>query len=681
MRRCFNLLLAFGIALGCTTTTTSPPVNRGDAMNPAADAEEVGTSCPLAGFRLCGGVCVNGATDPANCGACGRACASTEVCLDGACALNCGPLTRCFEMSAADGGADGSAADAPAQGDASEGGAGGAAVCADLMSSGRHCGACNRACADGEVCRAGMCAPRGCPTGLTECMVAVPLDPGDGGLDGGGGDAGADAGEVATRLEARCLDTQNHAEHCGGCGMACAFGQRCRAGRCEAYCPAGTSMCGMSGCTALQLDPANCGSCGRACPAANVCVDGQCSLTCGPLTRCTRTPDAGAPDGGDAGAPVDFCADTQSDPANCGRCGNACAAHERCESGACRVRCASGQIECGGQCVDPRTDARNCGSCGRACAAGQACEGGADGGAPSCVATCAAPFSECAPDGGTPYCANLQVDPANCGACRRACPAGQSCVSGSCGLVCPAGQLACPTMAPTACVDPRVDPANCGACGRVCDPSQSCSGGACCTTTTTATAAYRGCTTGGGAGCTSSFVLRNGQSAAQGFSVGASGGFLVRARLHVSNPHAAFGRAARVYVVQGTSGTSLADNPFNFDRDAMASAPVLGTSTANWAEAAFAPPVRVEAGRTYFLVLRLPDFPVSPCPAPCITRDSTCDCPALTWTLADDNSSPSADPFSGGFAFSCGAACPSFNQEPARRDQAFEVYIANACGL
>jgi hypothetical protein len=59
------------------------------------------------------------------------------------------------------------------------------------------------------------------------------------------------------------------------------------------------------------------------------------------------------------------CANTLTDPGNCGRCGNACPAGHACTRGKCG--CASGSTQCGTTCVDMRTDAQNCGSCGKQC--------------------------------------------------------------------------------------------------------------------------------------------------------------------------------------------------------------------------------------------------------------------------------------------------------------------------
>jgi hypothetical protein len=42
------------------------------------------TPCPQ-NYSLCGATCVNLATDPANCGACGAACGPTQMCIRAAC--------------------------------------------------------------------------------------------------------------------------------------------------------------------------------------------------------------------------------------------------------------------------------------------------------------------------------------------------------------------------------------------------------------------------------------------------------------------------------------------------------------------------------------------------------------------------------------------------------------------
>src|SRR5688500_4376245 len=75
------------------------------------------------------------------------------------------------------------------------------------------------------------------------------------------------------------------------------------------------------------------------------------------------------------------------------------------------ARCPSGQTICGRRCVDIRTDRMNCGACGRACSAGQICSAGA------CRAGCPQGQTSCAG-----VCRDLASDPANCGGCGRLCP-------------------------------------------------------------------------------------------------------------------------------------------------------------------------------------------------------------------------------------------------------------------
>jgi hypothetical protein len=161
--------------------------------------------------------------------------------------------------------------------------------------------------------------------------------------------------------------------------------------------------------------------------------------------------------------------------------------------------CSAPQIECKDKCVDPSTDNANCHSCGNACMTGEVCSNG------KCGLTCSPPETLCsgapydggvmpdagggteagpteagmtmdaATDGGVdgsshtdaghtgdaghsgadagktidagpyvPYCANINNDPKNCGACGKACTADEMCNAGECILTCPKGTTACP---------------------------------------------------------------------------------------------------------------------------------------------------------------------------------------------------------------------------------------------
>ncbi len=73
------------------------------------------------------------------------------------------------------------------------------------------------------------------------------------------------------------------------------------------------------------------------------------------------------------------CVAVDSDPTNCGACGNACLAGDAvCNAGKCA--CASiGEDYCAGVgCMDVSSDFQNCGACGHACdpANDQSCTGG-----------------------------------------------------------------------------------------------------------------------------------------------------------------------------------------------------------------------------------------------------------------------------------------------------------------
>jgi len=102
------------------------------------------------GLTLCGTVCVDLATDPANCGDCGVSCPAGQFCSNGACATTCAEgLTVCGQS------------------------------CVDLTSSVLHCGACDEPCQGGQECVNGACV--GEPTGnpLTQPVDTSESDSAD----------------------------------------------------------------------------------------------------------------------------------------------------------------------------------------------------------------------------------------------------------------------------------------------------------------------------------------------------------------------------------------------------------------------------------------------------------------------------------------------------------------------
>jgi hypothetical protein len=138
----------------------------------------------------------------------------------------------------------------------------------------------------------------------------------------------------------------------------CQTGLRCHKGACK-LC----DVCGDKCEVDFNTDPKNCGACGNALPAGIRCVDGAASCPGPGLTLCGSQ-----------------CVNLATDPKNCGECGNA---------------------------VNTLSDPANCGACGKTCAraAGDKCSGGqqctrvARGGNNTCGNICRLQGLDCV-DGG-----------------------------------------------------------------------------------------------------------------------------------------------------------------------------------------------------------------------------------------------------------------------------------------
>lgn len=273
--------------------------------------------------------------------------------------------------------------------------------CVEFRSDVENCGACNHACAPGEVCSAGSCALT-CQAGLVTC----------------GG---------------RCVDPLTDWANCGAsgscvgalAGAACAAGEVCSAGSCQLSCQAGLTDCDGS-CADVRRDNLNCGACGNACAAGEACSNGACALSCQVgLVNC----------GGK-------CVDPMTDRAFCGASGACdgasggvvCATGEVCVAGACGANCPAGQVACGGRCVDPLFDPDYCGvgpACtgGNGCASGEACYQGmchalCSSGQVMCDGNCIDPLASATHCGASGYCMG-----ASAGA---ACLASERCEAGAC---------------------------------------------------------------------------------------------------------------------------------------------------------------------------------------------------------------------------------------------------------
>ena len=195
--------------------------------------------------------------------------------------------------------------------------------CVDVDADRNHCGECDNACGDDQVCSDGECEDS-CPEGESIC-------------------------------EEECVDQHSDLEHCGECENACETDVDdaevlCDEGECIIVCDDDDAEVCEDECTDTSDDPDHCGACGDECTtdvagAVASCDDGECAEVC-------QVEDEEICD--------DECVDTGNDDDHCGECGVSCGINEVCNEGTCvdftgectdDDDCGSAQQCCNGQCL------------------------------------------------------------------------------------------------------------------------------------------------------------------------------------------------------------------------------------------------------------------------------------------------------------------------------------------
>lgn len=171
--------------LTCQNSWCLEPGSKGAGMSTGAPVPVSAVLSCEHGDTLCGSSCVNIFTDKKNCGVCGRACGSQEICLN----ARCGPA--CTESGTT------------LCGDS----------CVDLDTDINNCGSCGLECetflpnAKGSLCTNGQCIVSQCKTDYDDCNGIL-----------------SDGCEIYLRLDAG---------NCGSCGTKCPTGQVCYDRQCR----------------------------------------------------------------------------------------------------------------------------------------------------------------------------------------------------------------------------------------------------------------------------------------------------------------------------------------------------------------------------------------------------------------------------------------------------------------
>ncbi len=328
--------------------------------------------------------------------------------------------------------------------------------CVDINTNKDHCGKCFNQCKGSKGCKDKKCVENACNNNqFTKDGNCLDYDVNHCGLDAYGKEINCTVGGWETGLcnietkscEAKTCRQGYHLSKadktcvedtidcCGESCKKCDAGalEMCNNGVCANKCGDDLNKCigedGAAGCFNFMNDQKHCGACNRSCEnelapgAANtVCQNGQCIATqCADGYHLTE---------GNVCEPDDV--------ENCGSYGKNCAAEVygwlagECAGKKCILTSCKQDFNLDSQNNVCRQNSNDC--CGKNCIK---CDGGNVCAEGRCQSTCSASQTTCNPGTSSPYCANLDTDLNDCGACGRACSA--SSMTGSSAVACSGG--------------------------------------------------------------------------------------------------------------------------------------------------------------------------------------------------------------------------------------------------
>jgi hypothetical protein len=294
--------------------------------------------------------CESSLTSTATCGGCGKTCDTTNS-LGASCEPADGGGVTCAYTGCAPGYADCDPAAPNTDG------------CETSLTTASNCGACGIACDStnslGATCLDGKtCNYTGCKSGFADCVTTAP--------DTDGCEATVAPNSCAV-CGGACDTTHSNGETCdvsdAGGGATCKY-TSCASG----YANCNTTPPDVNGCETSITTASNCGACGQACDTktstgASCSSGGSCAY--GPCVSgwadCTTT----APD-------TNGCETSLTSTSSCGGCKNACntaTGTAKCNGTTCSYACNTGRSDCNAA-TAPDVDGCECATpmcCGTKC--------------------------------------------------------------------------------------------------------------------------------------------------------------------------------------------------------------------------------------------------------------------------------------------------------------------------